>query len=435
MRSFCYGVTAVALAVLVVTNIWQTAWRVLYSELVFAYPQVLYEPMPVPGTAIDAASPGVAGADFSQVYTSALALRHGESAYLPTSPAYADRFHRTPGYPPLTNWIYLPLSFLPYPAALVAHEVGSMLLFLATAAGLLWAMGLIRLVGPMALALGSLLFLSPVGLTFMERGQFDLLVATAMLLCVSCVWLPRGQVPLTLAAGLLGAMKWTALPFLGGFAGIAFLHDQRPRHWAYLLVPVTMVVATVSFGRALLEFWRVIVEFELTPAPVGLTLQHFLPHWPAKVVAPAVVAGLAGLLYVAGPRAARPQLLRAICLPAALTLVLLTLLFGTMSFEYHSVTLLGMIPVLIVWLMRAEHVGAWTQGLATAAYGLLLCLAMRVLCPPTLVNSRDMTLICAGAALFFLIQCVHIAFTHPASYRGQRALAAAVPGRQSSPAP
>src|SRR5689334_9565215 len=82
------------------------------------YPMTIYEQLATPGTARGPGIRGAAGADFSQVYTSALALRHGESAYRTRNPKFRDRWGRPPGYPPLMNWVGVPLSYLDYDDAL-----------------------------------------------------------------------------------------------------------------------------------------------------------------------------------------------------------------------------------------------------------------------------------------------------------------------------
>ena len=131
--------------------------------------------------------------DFSQVYTSALALRHHASAYLPRSKRFRDHWRRAPGYPPLMNWVAVPLTLLRYDRALLLYT-------LLSAAGLLAARALVLLRGGERRAIiyvyvvgaqAALCFLTPVGVTHLERGQFDVLVATASALAVGCVFSSR----------------------------------------------------------------------------------------------------------------------------------------------------------------------------------------------------------------------------------------------------
>ena len=61
------------------------------STLRIGYPQPVYGLYSAAGTSPEPGMPGAAGIDFSQVQTSAMALRHGESAYNPTTPEFRDR--------------------------------------------------------------------------------------------------------------------------------------------------------------------------------------------------------------------------------------------------------------------------------------------------------------------------------------------------------
>jgi hypothetical protein len=201
----CLGIIAVVLASLVGATLVHELEVLRSSRIRPAYPPILYGLMPSPGTSPVDGAPGAAGGDFSQVYTSALALRHGESPYFPATPAFADRFGRPAGYPPLMNWLYVPLTFLSYYEALLVHCAFWLLALFAVTAVILWRMELARHIPLVLLAQSSLYFLTPVGFTHLERGQFDLLVATASALCVACIFLPRGVRGAALASGVLSA--------------------------------------------------------------------------------------------------------------------------------------------------------------------------------------------------------------------------------------
>src|SRR5687768_12831279 len=94
----CLGLTAVTvLSVIGATLVHE--WTVVRtSQWSDPYPPMIYGPMPSPGTSPERKARGAAGGDFAQVYTSAQALRHGESAYFPSTPEFKDRFGRPAGY-------------------------------------------------------------------------------------------------------------------------------------------------------------------------------------------------------------------------------------------------------------------------------------------------------------------------------------------------
>jgi len=407
---FCVSVTSIVLAVLALATVYRDLRILLATDNSFVYPTSIYRILPLPAVWDHTEGAAAAGADFSQVYTSALALRHGESAYHPTSLLYQDRFGpRPPGYPPLTNWLYVPISLLPYRAALLAHSAVSLSLFLGVALFLLRRAGLARRSGSVSLVIVSLYLLTPIGLTHLERGQFDLFVAASVLGCLSCVLL-RGNHPfLAVGSGILGAMKWTSAPFLFCFCGLGFLFAERRKRWVFLLMPAVVLLGTLPFWAGLKELWPSIVVYEVRAKPFGLTLQNFFPRWAARSVPPLITVAAAALVRAAGrSREARARAFESIAPPFALALASVSICFGTISYEYHTVTLLGMIPVIVVWTLKEPDVSDRIKAVTCAVFGGFLCVAFR-LAPMQSLSPVVMTAVYCVCALVFLGVCVRIA--------------------------
>jgi len=403
-RAFCLGLVGLVLAALVVATVEQEFRGLLTSRPAGPYPQTIYALMTVPGTSPIPDTPGAAGADFSQVYTSAMALRHGESAYHPTSPQFADRFGRLPNYPPLMNWISVPLSLFRYYVALLIHTGLSLLALFGATAFVLVRMGLKRHVGAVLLVQASFFFLTPIGFTHFERGQFDLLVATSLLLCFACVFATRRPFGLAVLSGFLGALKWTAIPFLGCFAVLGFLLGSRSRRWAFVVMLAVVALATGPFWRGIQEYWASLRFYEVDPAPYGLTLQNFLPRIWTKLAPVLATASVTIFALVRFPTVDRPRILAAISAPFALALTNLSVCFGTISYEYHTVATLGMVPALIVWLEADSAVPVRTKLVTSAAFGLFLIVAFRLF-GLTALSFVTMTWIYLVLALFFLGVC------------------------------
>ena len=243
-----------------------------------AYPEMIYGTCTMPGV-------GVAGADFADIYWSAKALRYGESAYHATTPDFADPFGRPKNYPSLMYWLYVPLARLEFWPALVVHTVFSFLAVFAASAFVLWKADCQRYIGPVLLAQASLFFLTPVGATDFERGQFDLLVAAIVALCFACSFVNRGVLVLAIVTGIAGALKWTSLPFLGCFSAFGFLLNSGRRRWAFFVLPWMTLLSTVVFWRGLQEYWSSIRYFDLDASPTGITLRDFFASALRQVVA------------------------------------------------------------------------------------------------------------------------------------------------------
>jgi hypothetical protein len=406
---FCLCVAGVIFAALALGTVYRDFRILLRADGSSSfYPSPIYGILPLPAAdSADKRAP-VAGADFSQVYTSALALRHGESAYSPKSAAFRDRFGRKPGLPPLTNWLYVPLSLLPYGAALMTHTVLSICLLLGIAFFDLGQAGLGRPRASVCVAILSRYVLTPIVLTHLERGQFDLFVAAAVLACVSCLLLPGGHPGLAVAAGFLGAMKWTAPSFLLCFCAAGFVSADRQKRRDFFVVSAVMLLTTLAFGPALKEYWPTIQSFEINAKPSGLTLQNFLPRWAARSVLPTVTLAAAALVRIAGrSTAGRVRLFESIGVPFALALACFSICFGTLSYEYHTVILLGLIPAVVVWTSREPGVSRRWRVFTCGVFGVFLCIAFRTV-TLSVFSPVVMTAVYVAAALLFLSVCVAI---------------------------
>jgi hypothetical protein len=409
-RVFCFGLLGLVLMALVFATMEYEFGVLLTSRVGVPYPQSIYTLMAVPGTSPVPGAPGAAGSDFGQVYYSAQALRHGESPYHPSSPQFVDRNGQLPNYPPLMYWICVPLSRLPYYLALLVHTGLSLLALFGATVFVLMRMGLRRHVWGAVLVQASLYFLTPIGFTHFERGQFDVLVATSFLLCFACIFTIRNSFSLAALSGFLGALKWTAIPFLGCFAVLGFLLGSRSRRWSFVVMLAVTVLGTGLFWRGILEYWTSLRFYEVNSSPCGLTLQNILPRiWTklAPALATALVAIFALLRFTT---AERPRILTAISAPFALALTNFAICFGTCSYEYHTVATLGMVPALIVWLEAAPGLPAHTKVVTSAAFGLFLIVAFRLF-GLTALGFATITGIYLALALFFLGVCAYTIHT------------------------
>lgn len=402
---FFKWVTCGVLAGLVVATL-MFEWQLLRTSVVAQpYPMPVYYLIATPGTSDVPGSPGAAGADFSQVYTSAQALRHGQSAYRPKSKRYRDHWGRPPGYPPLMNWVAVPFSYVRYANALVLYSAVSLGGLLAAGVYLLRKLGLQRHAWRVGLAQLALFFLTPIGATHLERGQFDLVVATAATLSVGCMLLPAASFWTAPLSGLLGALKWTSVAFLGPLSGLGFVLGAGWRRWAMCLVPVMMAAGTFPFWESLKEYWTTIQVYEIDAAPHGLTLQYFMPRAVARAMPLLLMALVGGFAFFKFRSAQqRDAMLRQLCAPYAIAMMNLAICFGTLSYEYHTVAGLGLLPVFAVWLERAEAVSLGIKTFTSVLYGALLLMAFRVYAIGSFLEPQTITLLYVGSA--FLLTCV-----------------------------
>ena len=362
---------------------------------------------PVPGTSNSPVYPGAAGADFAQIYFGAVVLRAGRSPYAPPSP---DPFGRPPpGYPPLTYWLTVPSTAMPYHTALLVHTVVQVACFVAAAAIALALAGALPHLPAVVCTVVPLLLMTPVGLAYLERGQFDLYVGASYLLAFTYLFRPR--VSLVLAAGVLAAIKWTALPPLGALAFFVLVAGPRGSRRLWLLAAPVIAVASVL----LLPDTRFIehLRFWDRVRPQGVSFAHVLPGWVSKAVPLLSVVIVASVLRWRGQRREPDGALVATAAPIAIALAIQGVALGTVSFEYRAVSLLGLVPALAIWVERADGVPSWLKTATVAGFGLFLVVAFRVHNLTRTLPLGRVMLIYLGASVCFTALAALVAWRRP----------------------
>ncbi len=384
-------------------------WTLLReTRLAFPFfPKPFYSFMVVP---IPGEQRGALGADFSQVYTSASALRAGDSAYQPRDPAFHDRFGRRPNYPPLTNYLYVPLSLLHYRDALMVHVVGIQAVLAGLTLLVLAKLGH-RQRAPLAILTNLMLVaLTSVGFAQLERGQFDLLVASSYLLMLGALYAGRAATGFAIAAACLGALKWTSVPFLLAISLVA-LAASRPwrRKLTYWAVPLVLLASALIVAKDLPEYWISLRHWELDVKPMEISLEQFLPGMVVKALPVLCTLAFAVLCWWRGRREADGEkALQAAAVPFALGLGVMMLWLPRLAYEYRVSSLLGLLPILLVWLDRGLVPVRLRQATALL-FGLFCLVAFRVFdLRGTLLPSQQMLLFYVPTALAFMGLAVHI---------------------------
>jgi hypothetical protein len=406
----CFGVTLCVLLGLASATIRREYDLLREGNEGRPYPSTIYFVLQLPKrSAAQNMLPGATGADFSQVYTSARSLRAGQSAYLNEKGRTTDIFGRPAGYPPLMNWIYVPITRYTYIDALIIHTAFWAVVLVLVSWWFLARMGLKRHWFALTTMMASLYFLTPIGYTHLERGQFDLVVATAAVLAMMCVVLPRNHLILATISGALGALKWTAVSYLGCFAALGFLVSPNRRRFMFMLIPSMMALGTFSFWQGVMEYWPTIQKYEIDAEPNGVTFEWFLPRPMVKVIPVLLTLIVAGLIWKRGRSVLeRRQLLLAVAAPYSVALMCVAICFGTLSYEYHTVAMLGVTPGFVVWLERAPIVRERMRLAAAIGFSIFLPYAFRVFGFSDLYDPKTMTMLYGALAAYMLFVCTVI---------------------------
>jgi hypothetical protein len=322
---------------------------------------------------------GALGADFAQVYYSATALRHGESQYAPSNSEFKDPFGRKPNYPPYTNRLYMPLSFLPYYQAVIIHNFLSLGVFLGLAILMLKIFNLQTYIWKSLAFFLLLYFYTPLGFAHFERGQFDLWLACSYLLLFSCFFLRRRYVIPAVAAGLFGALKWSSAPFLGTFSLMAFLGSNWKKSWIFVMPGLVMVLTIIIFLPEVKEYWPSLQRYEFNARPAGISFMYFMPRLAAKALQ-ITSCGLVIVLTLLLHRGNNHRLaaFKAISFPFALTMFIQGMCYGTISFEYRIVSIFGLLPAYLLWMEQGGIRSTPVKVTMTAIFALFLFISFRV---------------------------------------------------------
>jgi hypothetical protein len=101
----------------------------------------------------------------------------------------------------------------------------------------------------------------------------------------------------------------------------------------------------------------------------------------------------------------RRQLLLAVAAPYSVALMCVAICFGTLSYEYHTVAMLGVTPGFVVWLERAPIVRERMRLAAALGFAVFLPYAFRVFGFGDLYEPQMITKLYATLALYMLGVC------------------------------
>lgn len=308
-------------------------------------------------------------ADFAQVYFPA---RDG----LPIADAYArktttDPWQRSSRFAPLIYFVgSWTVCALPYGWASLVHLTIQLVLlgYSLVRAHQLLALPTERLTTTIVLV-GACLFLTPVGLSWFERGQWSVYVGLSYLWLLLGLLLGRPRY--VVAAAALAFLKWTSLPLVFVILSVHALRGtslaecwQRSR--PALLFAATFAALFVCLPEEGLAFLSGLGRQELGSKPQGMSLIAFFPRPAVKLLPLALIA--VGAACLKGRRRHDAALV-----PFAAGSAILLLGYPTVAFDYSVPCLLGFVPLVSYWAQTR----AMTPRLgAVAGFGFFLFLVL-----------------------------------------------------------
>ncbi|OGJ74754.1 hypothetical protein A2384_06895 [Candidatus Peribacteria bacterium RIFOXYB1_FULL_54_35] len=320
---------------------------------------------------------GQRGVDLYHTFIFAEAWSDGFSPYGPIPDRYFQNYQwdRTPVHPPFTYFVYRMLVPLGFPAVRTIHTIAKLALFFLSAAAVLWSLRAEKVLLPTLLAILCCIFLSPTGLSELERGQSELFIAASFMLVFAAVF--RDRALWLILAGIAASLKISSLLFLGPFVFLAFAVN-RERFGRMIFVIAVVFFSLLLFFPFLSGFARSILVGDLLVGGAdgnqyadGVSFALLFPYYIGKSIIIASTMFFLGIFLSIRGREQRTESFLRASFPLAVMLILQAIGFRTLSWEYKSVEILALLPGLYLWL-REAHVSLWYQRVVASSYGVLL---------------------------------------------------------------
>lgn len=370
IRGIIFAILFIAIHYFIARNIWLMSRDLLNGDFsgkaVHPAPQEGFFRIPngkyvKPNRALDRLA-----ADFAQVYFPSRMFEELEKSY--TDGAF-DPWDRASRYAPFVHYLCA-LSYcrLKYGPASLAHVYLQLLLFYISFIAAFIILKIPRYLPFGILFINVCLFLTPVGLSWFERGQFSLYVAMAYLF-VTLGILKRNRI-FFLLGGFFAFIKWTTFPVLFILLSVfIFASGSYKKIKANLLLALPLAAVIVLllawFPKEGYSFVIGLYNQETLADGVGISLVRVLPVAWVKFMPLGLI--IIGILHVRQYRDAIEGML-----PFVGGACILMVMYPTISFEYNLLGVFFFIPIVIHWSEWAKEAG-WTRA-NLFSYGFFLYL-------------------------------------------------------------
>jgi hypothetical protein len=282
-------------------------------------------------------------ADFAPIYFPSQKLSSLAQAYTKET---LDPWHRPSRSAPLIHAICsVSLCRLNYGYASFLHMTIQILLFFLSFVYAYKILHLERYILNGILLVNFCLFLTPVGLSWFERGQFSLYVS------LSYLWLMLGLINRNVIYLFLSAIfayiKWTSFPFIFVAFTLFIISSKNIKELkqsvflasGFMSIIILLFLSYPKFG---VYFIVGCIEQELQFVPAGLSLTKLLPRFLVKAL-PFVLI-IFGYVHIRKFKNDYVSLF-----PFLVGSGIILVCYPTLAYDYSVPCLLGFIPLILYW--------------------------------------------------------------------------------------
>ena len=364
-------------------------------------PAPLYGLFRIPNTELferSKANDRLAG-DFAQVYFPSKEFNKLNKNY---RYGQFDPWNRSSRYAPFIHYLCA-ISYckLDYGPASLVHIYLQLVLFYIAIAFVLFVLNTLKYLPLSLFLVNAGLFLTPVGLSWLERGQFSLYVAISYMFLI--LGILKKHTLFFLLSALFAFIKLTSFPAIFVILSVYILSsgsikELKSRVFLTILFFMVIVLLLAVLPTDGYYFLRGLYQQENFIPPQGVSLGKLLPIEYVKLT-PFVLIGF-GLLYV---RKFQNKLDG--YLPFYVCVCIMMCLYPTVAYEYNLLTMFCFIPFFMYWVSPSVSLDSFiTRKIMKLVYLLFLAIAscLRIFLHPLNVDAIVIS-VYLFAAVFFLI--------------------------------
>lgn len=282
-------------------------------------------------------------ADFAQIYFPSQKFSSLSQAYTKKS---LDPWQRPSRYAPLVHAVCsMSICKLNYGYASFLHMMIQLLLFFLSFIYAFRILHLKRYILHGVLLVNFCIFLTPVGLSWLARGQFSLYVS------LSYLWLFLGIINRNIVYIFLSALfayvKLTSFPLIFVVFILWILNSKNTKELKQSIFTAFVFLSTIALFFLLypelgVHFVTGIIEQELEYSPGGISLSNLLPKYFVKAL-PFILI-VAGYLHI---KKYKNDFIFLVPYLSGCGIILIT--YPTLAYDYSVPCLFCFIPLVIYW--------------------------------------------------------------------------------------
>lgn len=262
-----------------------------------------------------------------------------------------DPFGRSQLYPPMVYYAYGKIiGDASFDNSVLVHLLIQVILLMTITFFILRYYNLYYLIFPIILIYLILLFLTPVGLSWFERGQFDLYPALAIMLFLFAVYESKAY-----AFGLsafFASMKWTAaLFFVSAFLIYLIFSDEKRKFWFFGIFSGVFALSLIVFPNYSIKYLANLSSLQGNYVE-GITLVNRMPMTIIFLLP--IIALIFYVIFLFLTKDRKYIFLNTF-LPFMSGIAVFGLLMPSITWEYRLVSFIGFIAMAFVWCVKYSN--------------------------------------------------------------------------------